>query len=853
MIRKTSAYVLLLLIAFTLLLLMLPHTAGAWSFVGDGAVPNGNGGWDWSQASAANKQCLACHNPNIMPDSDKTGYLLTGHKNVLRKVTAGVSAAYWVGAGGQVYQTDTSGRAIDFFNGLLTMADGSKAPLYYIYGDWMSTAANPNVIYGSYLNSQGTQPGSGYTCAKCHTTGYGAVTATAFVPYNSPTNNITVANTFLYNPRPGILKSNPDPLLLTAAQPGPTVSSQIGYTGNSWVFDGVTCTRCHDVTPQYSGDDVDFAPGPSNQDGTALCYNCHQNPPGQNTVDMAGNPATPNNFSPALYLPVGNNGVYVPAFAGYPVTQEFLNSPHGRFSGTAGQNNNGLTNTGQINNPAYYASQFNDGYNNLGCTAACHDPHQSTVDAVKAATGAQPILVTCDVCHTEIVVSNTAHPQSAGTPFDTSLYSNSCEVCHMVRPNNGKAVRLHLFRISVSAAYTTFPAPSQFNGGQIFPNTADDGSTFPGKNSVWVDLDLACGQCHGGGTAQITTNGSLTLSNPVTLTVANGTGLGEGQRIKIAGAGGGGADLFTYIAAVSGNTITLVDAAGSTVNNAVVTMNPTQSNAPYKAKIELAGDANNIHLTFPTPNFTWAQSGSTNTVSFDASSTVCPVGGICTYSWVFGDGATDNSNSIKINHSYTSASFGVNPYSVTLTVTNTNGAELRPESITKAVTVNIPPTDNFALSVTGSTVTLTDSSTSGSSVSINWGDGTGLSTGSAGGVFTHTYTTNNTFNIIDTATVSGISATSSQTVTVPAKYTVSGTVTNLAGTPLSAASLTLKLSGVTKGITSTNASGAFTFTNVVPGTYTITVTKSGYTFANPAATVPVTTGAVTGVAISSSN
>ena len=38
----------------------------------------------------------------------------------------------------------------------------------------------------------------------------------------------------------------------------------------------------------------------------------------------------------------------------------------------------------------------------------------------------------------------------------------------------------------------------------------------------------------------------------------------------------------------------------------------------------------------------------------------------------------------------------------------------------------------------------------------------------------------------------------------------------------------------------TNTSGNYTLTGVAPGTYTITVAKSGLTFANPSATVTVT-------------
>jgi len=66
---------------------------------------------------------------------------------------------------------------------------------------------------------------------------------------------------------------------------------------------------------------------------------------------------------------------------------------------------------------------------------------------------------------------------------------------------------------------------------------------------------------------------------------------------------------------------------------------------------------------------------------------------------------------------------------------------------------------------------------------------------------------------------------------VAATYTVSGTITaNLpaAGTPLSGATVTLKDGTTTKGSATTATNGTYTISNVVNGTYTIEVSKSGY-------------------------
>jgi len=88
-------------------------------------------------------------------------------------------------------------------------------------------------------------------------------------------------------------------------------------------------------------------------------------------------------------------------------------------------------------------------------------------------------------------------------------------------------------------------------------------------------------------------------------------------------------------------------------------------------------------------------------------------------------------------------------------------------------------------------------------------------------------------------------------VTVPSTYSVSGKVTRLDGTtPVSGASMRLKKgSGVIK-ITTTNASGDYTFTNVVPDNYTVQAIKSGLTFAVEPPAVVINSN-ITGVNLSS--
>ena len=179
---------------------------------------------------------------------------------------------------------------------------------------------------------------------------------------------------------------------------------------------------------------------------------------------------------------------------------EFLNSPHARFSGTLIQNAQHSADL-SITISGTYASIFSenpaDHTKNSGCTQ-CHDPHQSTVKAVNAEN---PIVAKCDECHTlsATILQTINHPTGPGTPFPTGTAADlpgACVTCHMVAANG--TAGSHLFRINPNSSYSTFPTPDQlYNQNITAPNVTSDG-TF--GNAVWNDVDLACGQCHVGGT-----------------------------------------------------------------------------------------------------------------------------------------------------------------------------------------------------------------------------------------------------------------------------------------------------------------------------------------------------------------
>jgi hypothetical protein len=191
-----------------------------------------------------------------------------------------------------------------------------------------------------------------------------------------------------------------------------------------------------------------------------------------------------------------------------------------------------------------------------GSCTTCHDVHNSLFVADQEE---KAIKKTCENCHVDnastgatiasapqVVVAAIAHPGSdgnplttPGTPFDTTMYESPCVVCHMATQAqaNGdqNSMPVHEWRISTDANYSTFPTTAQFYGGSCDKHTgavqnapylpvvylsdtssanctaatgtwtavtqdrnaqtAPDGAY---TKAVWVDLDLACGQCHGG-------------------------------------------------------------------------------------------------------------------------------------------------------------------------------------------------------------------------------------------------------------------------------------------------------------------------------------------------------------------
>jgi len=541
----------------------IPNNATGQVFHGDGASNDEAGGW--STAYSDVNQCLSCHY-----GTDTLPYLMSGHKNALRKIAPTV---LWGGPDKNLYlNTDDhygSGSKFDWADGLVTVgwcnppattaqngltsldpsckypyytlpnanapapytpvaptqATGGVRTLYYIFGGWMNyggasnpTATQLNTVFNGGFTGE-LYPNGNFDCARCHATGF---------------------NFDKWAPEPTInTKSNSTPAIPDSSLSRIPTDGFIaqGTSGtSSWYLTGVQCERCHVAaygwgSHPYNGNvNVTIA---YNQAATALCLECHREetvvpaiPPATGSINPANGLATQdrgycsdlsgNGYAACILNPEAQ-WIYKPNF-GYGKGQEFLNSPHAKFTGTLMQNAQNSPDL-SVNVIGTYNSQFHDTAvptNNAGCVG-CHDPHQSTVAAAGAT---KPFVQQCNQCHalSANIMNTINHPMGPGTPFPTGTASDipgACITCHMQAALD--RANSHLFRISSDVNYSTFPTPNQLYAQNITaPNTAPEVSIYDGSvyaTATWLDVDLACGQCHVGGDG---------ITNPYNLTLPPG-------------------------------------------------------------------------------------------------------------------------------------------------------------------------------------------------------------------------------------------------------------------------------------------------------------------------------------------
>jgi SdrD B-like domain/PKD domain/Putative Ig domain len=240
-------------------------------------------------------------------------------------------------------------------------------------------------------------------------------------------------------------------------------------------------------------------------------------------------------------------------------------------------------------------------------------------------------------------------------------------------------------------------------------------------------------------------------------------------------------------------------------------------------------------------------------VTFSSAGTADPEGDPLTYLWTFGDGGTSTAQ----NPTHTYADNGV--YPVTITVDDGQG---HPATANTTSTItNVPPVPTASVAnphltcgqISQFTGTFTDAGIIDQTWtwSINWGDGSPATTGSNALmatpiIATHNYGTNGGPKTI-TLTVTDKDGGVGTATTLETNDCSPATIGDFVWNDLNAngiqdsgepglAGITVSLSnGAT---TTTNASGAYSFTNVLPGTYTVSV-------ATPAGFAPSPTGAGT--------
>ena len=191
------------------------------------------------------------------------------------------------------------------------------------------------------------------------------------------------------------------------------------------------------------------------------------------------------------------------------------------------------------------------------------------------------------------------------------------------------------------------------------------------------------------------------------------------------------------------------------------------------------------------------------------------------------------------------------------------------KSATLTIPSNDPVTPTVSVSLTGTGVTPTYSISgtvtnaahaplAGVTITLS-GAGTGTTTADTNGNYTFTSLDNGTYTITPSmigytftptsrgATVSDTNVTGQNfTGTVTATYSISGTVTSGGGHGTPIPGVTMTLSGAGTGTTTTDTNGNYTFTGLANGTYTVTPSKTGYTFTPASKNVTINGANVTG-------
>jgi hypothetical protein len=379
----------------------------------------------------------------------------------------------------------------------------------------------------------------------------------------------------------------------------------------------------------------------------------------------------------------------------------------------------------------------------------------------------------CTDCH---------NPNGIAVPHDSGCRDTSCaQTCHPKQLGRllhpwGPGTPLSSDRTATCNSCHNLPFPDVYHPYNI--NVTAGSTTAPGV----VDLDQACGQCHGGGN--------------------NGTS------------------------------------------------NPPQPGAPYMSKWELAGFARGIHNDTPYVSFGY-QHATPDTLTVNLSAWAECAGRCSSYTWNCGSGGTlsvASPPSTALAASCTYATPGKK--TITLTVSEDGVGTGSNTKTVHVYTPDYPPVVDAICTWDANTWTMsvTDASTDDDAVAfvaVNWGDGSRVSTGTDGDTFEHAYRNHGNYTIAHKAFDSIAQESVTSCVANASYFAVGGKIYEKGGATavpaevIASARILVKSEGIVVRRTYSAVDGSFAAGSLKPGTYTLTVTRTGYTFDDPAATVTV--------------
>jgi hypothetical protein len=384
----------------------------------------------------------------------------------------------------------------------------------------------------------------------------------------------------------------------------------------------------------------------------------------------------------------------------------------------------------------------------------------------------------------QISLATINHQSGAGTPLEhmATEPASACIACHMPKSAAGNSP-MHLWRINTDPGYVTM--------GATQANTSADGAYAA---AAWVDVDLACGQCHGGGTVQDAQHQpvppALYRTKAALATVAQGMHASAGTNYAV-----------TFSSSVSSLTVTV------------------------DATVNCGADPFGVPLPCPP----------------------------LAYDWTWGDGTVAHGSGDPATHTYAAGG----TYPITLVVTLQSGGLQVSPPVTRGVTLTAPNQapiaagtcswngDTWTMMVTDTSSDPDDADPDHLQVVVDWGDGakSPVPRLARPQSVTRVYTRVGTFSVsAKAADTRGLSSSyGCPTPATPTYFSISGTVKTAASAGIPAAIVVLKRGVIAVASKVTAADGTYAFPDLRPGTYSITVTKTGYDFGpapqHPAVTV----------------